>query len=296
MPALPSSVSSFIDSLIDKLTEGPSIGQNAVAGPANGLSALDAATALELLQEACSSSTPLTALAGSSASQIVDGAATFVAGRMVGNYAVIVTGDPANVGEARRIISNTTTTLVFDEPFPAAVANGDTYQIVAGAIDEVIEALRQGKEAGRAVNRLTGETRLFVDGIATLLQQTGATPRERVVMSTTFVAGSTTSVCNVNNRGSEFALNGLVGLKLTNSTSGESRPIVANTESSISVDPPFASAPSAGNTAVVSIPDFSASSPLVIARPMIGGQQENANHADLLSQAKAAVVAYTPPA
>lgn len=297
MPALPSQVTAYIDSLITRLTVGPAIGQNAVAGPANGLSALDAANALELLQEACSTSVALEAAALSTASVINAGVGTFAAGRLVGSYVLVVSSaDPANDGEVRRIIANTATSITVDEPFPAAIAEDDTYQIVAGVVDEAIETLRSGKEASRAVNTLTGESRTFLDGIGKLVSSVSGTVRNRALMTTTFGTGSTTSDCVINNRGSSFVLNGLVGYSLVNATAGTSRPIVANTENTITVDPPFASAPTNGQVARIDIPEIASNAPQVIRVPNVGFQQENAIHADMLRQAAAAVTSYVLPA
>lgn len=297
MPALPSTVSAYVNSLITKLTVGPSIGQNAVAGPANGLSALDAANALELLQEACSTTTPLEAATGSSDTVILAAASTFEPGTLVGSYVLIVAADdPSNDGEVRRIIANDDESITVDEPFPAAIVEDDTYQIVAGMLDEVIETLREGKTADRSVNRLTGESRTFVDGISRLMAATAATPLRRRLFTSTFASGSTTSVCNVVNRGSDFALDRFVGMALVNGTSGAESIIVSNTESTITVDPPFASAPTNGQVARIEIRELADSAPQVIGRPHVALQQENAEQANLLSQAMAAVVAYTLPA
>jgi hypothetical protein len=72
-----------------------------------------------------------TAVSGT-ASLLVDTGNTFkIAGAGLTNYTLrMLTGTPANINQERVILSNTSTSISTVSPFPAAIAPGDTYEIV----------------------------------------------------------------------------------------------------------------------------------------------------------------------
>jgi hypothetical protein len=82
---------------------------------------------------------------GGSTSTVVKTAAGWSVDAYQGAYVRMLTGTAGNIGQVRRILSNTSTTLTIDGLFPAAVANLDTFEIsgtfTSGINDRTREAI-----------------------------------------------------------------------------------------------------------------------------------------------------------
>ena len=184
-------VSDYLTAVKDALTTGTDTGSNMNAAAQNYLRAQDMATVLDLLQQALSATTPLTATGGSTTT-IVDGVATFVAGEQVGNTVTIVTATESIVGETAVVVSNDTTTLTVSPAFSATVTAADTYTIEATFLADEVAALRQGGGAADATVEPYGAYRDAIAGLIKGAEQLGGTYAERNIGAAglTALAGS----------------------------------------------------------------------------------------------------------
>ncbi len=145
--------------------------------PLNFLRAQDMSSVLQLLQDAMDQTGTLTALTGSSATSVVDGAGTFVPGQQVGNLVKWKsnTTTVALRGLSYRILANTDRLLTV-ETMAAAAVNGDTYEIVGGIVDSQIASLRQGKgPADSPPGDLHGAYRIVQDALMSFTRRLGIT-------------------------------------------------------------------------------------------------------------------------
>lgn len=145
--------------------------------PLNFLRAQDMSSVLQLLQDGMDQPGTLTALAGGTTTTVVDGAGTFVPGQQVGNLIKWKsnTTTAALRGLSYRILANTDR-LVTTEVMAATNVAGDTYEIVAGIVDDHIEALRQGKgPADSPPGSIFGDFRIVQDALSMFTGRLGIT-------------------------------------------------------------------------------------------------------------------------
>lgn len=143
--------------------------------PLNFLRAQDMSTVLELFQNALSVTGTMTALTGSSAILVQDDAGTYVPNQQIGNFVKFKanTTTVALRGVTSLITANTNSALTV-QTLPAAVVNGDTYEIVCTIASSDIAALRQGKGLADApAGNLFGDWRIVENALAKLTQQFG---------------------------------------------------------------------------------------------------------------------------
>lgn len=186
MPALPTVVSDYLTAIKDSLQQGSDLGQDVRGAALNYLRAQDMATVLDLLQDGLDQTTALTATGGT-ATSVVDGAATFVAGQQVGNVVIFAGNVTATLaGVEARVVRNTATTLFFaDGALPATPQSGDEYTIRGGIFDTHIEDLREGKSlADSPAGSLYGESRTVQDALMLGLRQLAGVPDASVVIGT----------------------------------------------------------------------------------------------------------------
>lgn len=297
MPALPTIVDNYIDGLIEDLQRGNPLDllnpHQTYAAGLNFLRAMDVATALELLQNALTTGN-MTVVSGTSTS-LTDGAATFVAGQQVGNY-VRFAGNvtAALAGVTVRIKSNNTTTLTFERALGASPASGDTYVIVGGFLNEEIAQIRAGKGKGDGTVPIYADNRLVNHAIAKLISQMGATLSNPVMATMTAASGTTTSVViNTAARGAKMRIDEFKGMECTVASKG-TRVVISNTEDTVHLAGALTSAAAVSDSVTVRRPIASSASQWNRV-PFSGGHPDNALFANLLSQAKASVVAYTLP-
>lgn len=252
MPALATVVTDYLTAVKTALQTGSDLGQNVRGAAQNYLRAQDMATVLDLLQQALTSGT-LTATAGTAVS--VTDASAFVANTQVGNVAVFTGNTTATLaGVEARVLSNDTNTLTFAVgALPEAPVSGDTFVVRGAMFDDFISQLREGGSLGDAPRgSVYGDVRQALGGLLLGLDVLGATVTEKYLGSLPVASGSTSSVVNV---GVTLRPDELKGLHVTHLA--ETRTITSNTDTSITVDRPFTSAPSAspdyfgGNAAVV---------------------------------------------
>ena len=291
-------VSDYLTAVKDALTTGTDTGSNMNAAAQNYLRAQDMATVLDLLQQALSASTPLTATGGSTTT-IVDGAATFVAGEQVGNTVTIVTATEAIVGETAVVVSNDATTLTVSPAISATVTAADTYTIEATFLDAEIAALRDGRGVADATpGNPYGYNRNAINGITRAVQQLGGTLTARNIGRPGLATGtgSTDTEVVLETSGVPYRIDELRGMNLV--VGSEQRIIVKNTEDTCYLRGPALSsapAPAAGVFITVPITDFGGNSaPKIVTHP--GAQPgENAFLAELIDQLQTLVEAATVP-
>jgi hypothetical protein len=302
MPALPTIVTDFLTRIKDNLSVGSDLatpGSGNIRGAAiNYLRAQDMASVLELLQDGLNQVSALTATGGTAIS--VQDTGAFVADSQIGNYAVF-TGDttPALAGVRVRVISNTTDDLFFAAgALPATPVAGDTYTIEGGLAEEAINDLREGGGSADApAGNVYGDARVVADALNRLTVQLGAAQVERNIgrPGLLVAAGSTVSVVKLATAGVPYRIDELRGVKIT--VSGfESRFVVRNDGDSVTVNAPYASAPTAATAVTLKVAANSAYNPYGAIQTHPGGQPgENVYLATLIAQAEAAVVAFTLP-
>lgn len=143
--------------------------------PLNFLRAQDMSSVLELFQNTLSQPGTLTALTGSSATLVQDDAGTYTPSKQIGNMVKFKanTTTVALRGVSSKIISNTDSALTV-ATLPAAVVNGDTYEIVATFMSADIAALRQGKGLADAPpGSIFGDYRIVQNALTKITQQYG---------------------------------------------------------------------------------------------------------------------------
>ena len=296
MPALPTVVSDYLDAVKSALQQGSDLGQNVRGAAQNYLRAQDMATVLDLLQQSLTTGS-LTATGGTSRS-VQDGAATFVVGSQVGNVVVFDGNTTAALaGIEARVVSNTATELFFLDTLPASPASGDTYTVRGAMFDDAISSLREGKGlANSPAGNVYGDSRVALASLLVGVERvSGTAATERSMASLTTVAGSTTTVLELDDRGVGFRIDEFRGYKVT--VSGEARIVLQNDEDSMTLTAPLSSAPAASTAVAVTVPfdDFGGTSaPKLRVHP--GAQPgENVSLADLIDQLEVAVVAFTLP-
>ena len=297
MPALATVVSDYLTAVKDALTTGTDTGSNMNAAAQNYLRAQDMATVLDLLQEALTQTTPLTAVGGSTTT-VVDGASTFVAGTQVGNTVTIVTATQSIVGETSVVISNTTTTLTVFPAFSATLTNLDTYTIEATMLDAVVADLRGGKGVADATPGDPYYTnRSAIAGIMLGVQRLGGTLQARNIgrPGLETAAGSTDTEVVLVTSGVPYRIDELRGMNLI--VAGEQRIISSNTEDTATLKGALSSAPGAAAGVIITVPirDFGGTSaPKIVTHP--GAQPgENRVLADFIDQLQTLVVAFVLP-
>jgi hypothetical protein len=156
MATIPSIVDNYVLGIIADLKQGDALdllSPHQVYMPGkNFLRAQDLAACLDLLSQ-CMDTGTMTVVtgAGNTVRSLQDGAATFTAGKQVGNYVTFTNGTLD--GEVRRIVSNTTTTLVFDGddlpavPGPAVSATSDIGSGADGTVTITVDATGPGGNA-----------------------------------------------------------------------------------------------------------------------------------------------------
>jgi hypothetical protein len=298
MPALPTVVSDYINSVKNSLSTGSDLGSNMRGAAKNYLRAQDMAQVLELLQT-YGFNTGTLAATGGTVRTVVD-TAIFVAGSQVGNT-VVFSGNVTTelTGITRLIDSNSTTTLtIYGDDLPAAPVATDTYTIVGTMFTEAIAALRQGKGvADSPPGNVYGSHVTAVGALLKGIYALGGTPFEsnigRSGLQTT--AGSTTTVINLTTFGVPFTIDQLRGYRVT--ISGESSIVLKNDESSVTLRAPLSTAPSAATAVAITVPvnDFgSTSAPNILVHP---GRQpgENILLSSRINQLQGLIVALTLP-
>ena len=294
-------VSDYLTALKAALTTGTDTGDpGAYAGDVNAaaqnyLRASDMATALELLQEALSATTPLTVVSGSTTT-IVDGASTFVADEQVGNVVTIVTATESIVGETATVVGNTTTTLTLSPALSATTTVGDTYTIEAAFLNTEIANLRKG--GGRADSTVDpyGSQRDAINGLMRAVEQLGGTLAERNIgrAGLTSLAGSDDTVVLLS--GGPYRIDQFKGMRVVVTARGEGI-VVSSNETSVTLRGPMAAAAQAGDAVAITVPinDFGGTSaPKIVTHP--GSQPgENRVLADFIDQLQTLVEAATVP-
>lgn len=290
-------VSDYLTRVKDALTTGTDLGSSLNAAAQNYLRAQDMATVLDLLQQALSATTPLTATGGSTTT-IVDGASTFVAGEQVGNTVTIVTATESIVGETAVVVSNDTTTLTVSPAFSATVTAADTYTIEATFLATEVDTLREGKGVADATVDPYGAYRDAIAGLTKGVQQLGGTLQARNIGRPGLATGtgSTDTAVVLETGGVPYRIDELRGMNLI--VGGEQRVIAQNTEDTCYLRGPAlasAPAPAAGVIITVPITDFGGTSaPKIRVHP--GAQPgENAVLADFIDQFQTLVEAATVP-
>lgn len=155
--------------------------------PLNFLRAQDMSTVLELLQTALSQPGTMTALTGSSATLVQDGAGTFVPKQQIGNTVKFKsnTTTAALRGVTATILDNSDSALTV-ATLPAAVVNGDTYEIVASFVSSDIATLRQGKGLADAPpGNLFGDWRIVQNALTKITQRYGLVAASGLLTITT---------------------------------------------------------------------------------------------------------------
>lgn len=301
MPALATVVSDYLTAVKDALTTGTDTGSNMNAAAQNYLRAQDMATVLDLLQDALSQPSNLTASATGSTTTVVDDAATFVAGTQVGNTVTFAGNITAAIaGESRVVISNTTTTLTFasDDPLSGVPVLNDTYTIEATMLDAVVADLRGGKGVADATPGDPYYTnRSAIAGIMLGVQRLGGTLQARNIgrPGLETAAGSTDTEVVLVTSGVPYRIDELRGMNLI--VAGEQRIISSNTEDTATLKGALSSAPGAAAGVIITVPirDFGGTSaPKIVTHP--GAQPgENRVLADFIDQLQTLVVAFVLP-
>lgn len=300
MPALPTITSDFLTRIKNDLSVGSDLatpGSGNIRGAAmNYLRAQDTASVLELLQDALDQPASLTATGGTATS--VQDTGAFVANSQLGNYVTFAGNVTAALaGVTARVTSNTVNELFFAS-LPGTPAAGDTYTLAGGMVSEAVSDLREGKTRGDApAGSVYGDMRIVTDALVRLIIQLGGTLRERNLGRPNLetVAGSTTTVINLNTLGINFRIDEFRGAKCT--IAGESRIVTRSAENSVTLNAPLAGgAPGSAVAVALTVP---ADQPhktygKLVTHP--GPQPgENIFLADMIDQAEDAVVAFTLP-
>lgn len=92
---------------------------------------------------------------GGSTSTVVKSGATWTINQFAGSYVRMTGGTAGNIGQVRRILSNTATTLTIAGLFPAAVVNTDAFEISAAFTGSAADRVRETIDAPG--------TQLFID-------------------------------------------------------------------------------------------------------------------------------------
>lgn len=290
MPALPTTVTDFIDRICSDLD-----GSNGFTINGGYPRAQDLATVFELLQDGLDTGT-LTAVSGTARS-VVDGAATFTANQQIGNV-VVFTGNTtaALAGVEARVVSNTTTTLFFaDGVLPAAPASGDTYVIRGGLVDDIINELREGKGFAEApAGNGLGMYRQVLDALLKFASALNVTLRFPQVShpSLAAAAGSTDVVIQLATLGLPYRVDQFKGMVAT--IDGEERIVVQSGPSSITLNKALSAAPSAAEPVAIAAKEYVGGlHPRVRTHP--GSHFDGARLAMLIQQIVAGVTNYTLP-
>lgn len=302
MPALPAEIGNYIQSVKDSLASRPDGSTDVDLAPlgAGYVRAMDVANVLQLLQEALSQSSALTATGGTT-STVVDGAATFVANSQVGNT-VTFSGNTtaALAGVSAVVVANSATTLTFGSVLPAAPAAGDEYTIEGTMLDTEIAELRGDSALGLADSprgSAYGETRTVHAACQKLSERLAASSlAERQVSRPGAQTGSGSTESVVVTEDTDLKIDQFKGMTLT--ISGESRRIVSNSETSFTLASDLSSAPAAATAYTVTVPNPGAAKnqfPGELNAIHPAGHPSTAQLAEMLEAAEAAVVAFTLP-
>lgn len=276
MPALPSIVSSFVTQVQDSMTDvNPFV------------SAQDAASLLELLQEAVSASSEVTATGGSTTTIVVTSAeANSLAGAVVTFEDDTTTA--ALRGRSYTVLSNTGTTLTMSETMVAAAASGDTFTLRHGICDPYIASIRNTEPGRHWV-----AVRDLVAGLSALYEQIeNAELPSRNIGRAGIATGAGCTASELTMNFTADRIDQFKGLFLT--LGGETRKIRGNTESLITLDGALSSAPAASTSFTIA----AASKPSEFTpegSSFFGGYDKDFT-AYLIALVSAAVAAYALPA
>jgi uncharacterized membrane protein len=296
--SLPANVTSFLTAVKASLSTDRTTGTAGLLPPSySPLRAQDLANVLRLLQVAAFNTGTMTAAGNGTTTTFVDGASTFVASTMIGNTVTFAsdTTTAALRGVTATIRSNTTTTLTFNEVLPAATATGDTLVITGTVMNYAINALMENKSA--ATSAPAGDTYAKMltaqDALCRLTQQLGGTLPSTTIMSTTALAGTSTTSIALALLGVKVRVDEFKGMTLA--VNSVARKIISNTEDGVILIDKAITAPSGGESAVISIPETDIT-PVKTNRYYAGRHGgDNYKMSALINAAQAAVLAFTLP-
>jgi hypothetical protein len=262
--------------------------------PANGISARALCSVLDVLQDALDLPAALTATGGTARS--VQDTGAFVANTQVGNRVTFgaATTTVALRGVSAVVTSNTANELFFFS-LPATPVAGDTYIITGALVEPIVSKLRDGKGLNDSPtgNRFA-DSRLAVDALVLLARTLGGTVSDRVLMTGTTLAGSTTTRVVPNMLGTRMRPDMFKGMRLI--ISGQTRTIVGNDETAVFFDLPLSGAPAAATAFNIYYPMDSMDAAIQGTTFIAGSQAlQNKILAELIRVAEAAVVAFTLP-
>jgi hypothetical protein len=255
---LPTVVSGFLTAVKAKLSTDRTTGTAGLLPPSyDPTKAQDIANVLRLLQVAAFNTGTMTATGSGSTTTFVDGASTFVASTMIGNTVTFAsdTTTAALRGVTATIRSNTTTTLTFNEVLPAATATGDTLVITGTVMNYAINELMENKNPASSApaGNTYSKMRLTQDALVRLVRQLGGTLPTTTFLSTTALAGTSTTSIAVDLKGLKVRIDEFKGLTFTLSTS--IRTVISNTEAGVLTLDSGITAPSGGESITLTKPE-----------------------------------------
>ncbi len=171
-----------------------------------------------------------------------------------------------------------------------------TYTIEGGMISDAISEMRDGLSIGAAPpSNVFPRVFTVLDAMALMIRRLGVAIANPAICTLVTAAGSSTTelVINVAARGAKMRIDEFKNKQIT--VSGAIRRIVGNSESTVLLDKALSVAPAAAVSCAV-VRNIVSTRGVDNLKPFPGGQAgDNLQFANLLSQLKAAVVAYTLP-
>ena len=302
MASIPTIVDNYVLGIIADLKQGDALDllsphQVYMSGK-NFQKAADLSAAMDLLQQTLNTGTlTIVTGAGNTVRSLTNSAATFVANQQIGNYVTFTNGNLN--GQVRRIVSNTTTVLTLAGPdlSEAPFVTTTTYKITGGIWNDQVLALRENKGIGASPSgEIYGDARMVEDGFSKFITQLSGTIVNQPITTVPKVGtGSTTTVVVVDTvgLGEKLRIDRFKNMSIT--IGSDTCRILRNDETTITLVTPLSSAPAATTAMTIFVPAIS-SEPFSNTVPHVGGQPgDNAQLAQLLTAARAAVVAYTVP-
>lgn len=266
---------------------------------ANYLAAQDTATVLELFQNYISNPTVVTANGGSTTT------ATFATATTASAYigATVTFASNTTTAALRNVTavvkSNTTTALTFTTTLPGTVVSGDTFTIQQTLLNSAILELRGPSRYVNDDNTIDarsrgdsppgevyGFNRTVLDALERLCEQLGTSLTGTTISGSTIKCGTGSTTTNIVTN-TTFRIDELKGFTAT--ISGASRVIIGNNETTIFLEAPLASAPSATTAiALVTVPGVAS-----VLKVHPGGQPgNNTRLAQYIAAAQTAVAAF----
>lgn len=296
---LPSNVSSFITAVKAKLSTDRTTGAAGLLPPSyDPLRAQDLANVLRLLQVAAFNTGTMTATGNGSTTTFVDGASTFVANTMIGNTVTFAsnTTTAALRGVSATIRSNTTTTLTFNETLPAATVTGDTMVITGSVMNYAINSIMENKNPAATAPAGDSYLRMNIaqDALVLLIRRLGGTLPSTHFMTTTALAGTSTTSISINMKGVKARVDEFKNLTCTYDSTNV-RKVISNTEDGVLLLDAAVTAPSGGEAVVLSRPEFDIT-PFTCDSYYAGlNGGDNYRLSALINAAQSAVTAFTLP-